>query len=69
MRNILFEISDNLLESIAKTKAVADLIRIADHENLAKDTLPDIGWLLNDELKRMEAQIDRLPLKQPGNPV
>jgi hypothetical protein len=66
MTDLIFEVSDNLCESIAKSRAVVDLLRMTNNQNLAKDTLPDIGWLLNDELERMQEQIDRLTPK-PGN--
>jgi hypothetical protein len=60
MGSLLLEVSDKLLESIAKSRAVADLLRTTDNRNLSNETLPDIGWLLHDELKQMEEQINRL---------
>ncbi|MDR1587289.1 MAG: hypothetical protein LBS57_07540 [Treponema sp.] len=63
MPDLIFEISDNLCESINKSRAVIDLLRVADSRNLADETLADIGWLLNDELERMQEQVNRLPPK------
>jgi hypothetical protein len=54
------------MESIAKSKAVVDLLRVANNHELGNDTLPDIGWLLNDELEQMKEQVNRLPAG-PGN--
>jgi hypothetical protein len=64
MSNLIFEVSDNLCESILKSRAVVDLLRSANNQQLAKNTLPDIGWLLEDELKQMQEQVNRLT---PGN--
>jgi hypothetical protein len=66
MHNLIFDVSDNLCESITKSRAVIDLLRVADHQNLADETLADVGWLLEDELKRMQEQIKRLSPK-PDN--
>ncbi|MDR0759386.1 MAG: hypothetical protein LBF74_04665 [Treponema sp.] len=66
MPDLIFEVSDKLCESISKSRAVVDLLRIADSWNLANDTLTDIGWLLEDELERMQEQVNRLTPK-PGN--
>jgi hypothetical protein len=66
MSNLIFDISDNLCESIAKSRAVVDLLQATDSHNLSNDTLPDIGWLLDCELKRMQKQVDRL-IPKPGN--
>jgi uncharacterized membrane-anchored protein len=63
MSSVIVNVSDKLMESINKSKAVVDLLGIANYRNLAENTLPDIGWLLRDELKRMEEQVDRLPAK------
>jgi predicted metalloprotease len=60
MCNVIFEVSDKLSESIAKSRAVIDLLRATDNRNLSHNTLPDIGWLLNDELEQMEEQVNRL---------
>jgi predicted metalloprotease len=65
MCSLLLDVSDKLMESIAKSRAVIDLLRDVNNRNLADKTLPDIGWLLNDELKQMEEQVNRLPTK-PG---
>jgi predicted metalloprotease len=61
MYDLISEVSDKLMEGIAKSRAVADLLRTVNNRNLADDTLPDIGWLLNDELKKMEEQVNRIP--------
>jgi hypothetical protein len=66
MSNLIFDISDNLCESIAKSRAVADLLRATNNRNLSDNTLPDIGWLLDCELKRMQEQVNRL-MPTPGN--
>jgi hypothetical protein len=66
MPNLIFEVSDNLCESIMKSRAVVDLLRAVNRQNLANETLPDIGWLLDDELERMQEQINRLTSKS-GN--
>jgi hypothetical protein len=60
MRDLILEVSDNLCESIAKSRAVVDLLRMTDNRNLSENTLPDIGWLLEDELERMKEQVNRL---------
>jgi hypothetical protein len=66
MADLIFEISDSLCESIVKSKAVIDLLRAVDGRNLSDETLPDIGWLLDSELERMQEQVNRLPRKS-GN--
>jgi hypothetical protein len=43
MSDLIFEVSGNLSESIARSRAVADLLRAANSRDLADETLPDIG--------------------------
>jgi hypothetical protein len=64
--NLISDVSDNLCESIAKSRAVADLLWTGNSQDLADETLPNIGWLLNDELNRMQEQVNRLT-SGPGN--
>jgi hypothetical protein len=60
MPNLIFEVSENLCESIAKSRAVADLLRAVDRRSLLEETLPDVGWLLDSELERMQEQVNKL---------
>ena len=60
MKEVLREVSDRLSDSIAKSEAIADVLRIVDAQNFNRDTLSNLGWLLSDEIMRMEEQVDRL---------
>jgi hypothetical protein len=60
MPDVIFEVSEHLCESIAKSKAVAGLLQAVNQRNLAEETLPEVGWLLADELQRMQEQVNRL---------
>jgi hypothetical protein len=64
MSDLIFEVADNLFEIIAKSKAVVDLLRTTNIQILSKDTLPDVAWLLEDELEQMREQVNRF---MPGS--
>jgi hypothetical protein len=60
MASEFIEIEDTLCTGIYKFRAISDLLMVADTSNILKDTLSGIACLMNDELTRMQKQVDQL---------